>query len=689
MPRKKQKQDASHIESTKIEPKLRMFANANQEVNEIRAEFTGNIAIKKGVTPSFQQQVRFENPEEVSRHIPKAAKKKDLNRPSKNIETNVFIELSPGSSDKIEGEITRNNNLVSAKVSLTKLKQIAERDDVIGIENSRMLKFTDPLVNEAYVKKAPVSKYRDLEKDFKPKHDVLIGIIDVGGFDFAHPDFLSGNKTRFLQIWDQGGTNRPSPAKSKNGKPKIPENKKFNYGAEFHADDLNKAIRNAKKIGVPATSLEKQSQITQGSHGTHVSSIAAGNSGVFPHAQIVGVTIALKESDQNDRRKSFYDSACLVHAVEYLINVAAYYKRPISINISLGTNGHAHDGSDVTSRWLDTELAIPGRSVCIAAGNAGQEKPLTENDLGFLMGRIHTSSKIGATGLSKDIQWNVVGNGVSDISENELEIWYAPQDRLGLSLKPPGMDWIGPVYPNEYIENKQLKDGTFVSIYNDLYHFANGSNYIAVYLSPNFNRKKIIPVRAGEWQVRIIGHEIRDGHFDGWIERDDPRPLGTNGTKALWNFPSYFSESSNIDDTSISSLACGKYVIAVGNCDELKEVINISSSQGPTRDNRNKPEVIAPGTNIVAAKGFSAPDDLWISMSGTSMASPFVCGIAAWMLSLDKNLTAAQIQGIIIRTSLPLPGNDYNWKNDMGFGFINPRACLAEALSIRSKKDKT
>src|SRR5688572_7522596 len=188
MARKKQKHDASHIESTKIEPKLRMFANANQEVNEIRAEFTGNIAIRKGFAPPVEQ-VRFENPGKASTHIPADAKKKDLTRPSRNIETNVFIELSAGSSGKIKGEITRNHNLVSAKVLLTDLKKIAERDDVIGIENSRMLKFTDPLVNETYVKKAPESKYRRLEEDFKPKHKVLVGIIDVGGFDFAHPDF--------------------------------------------------------------------------------------------------------------------------------------------------------------------------------------------------------------------------------------------------------------------------------------------------------------------------------------------------------------------------------------------------------------------------------------------------------------------------------------------------------------------
>ena len=50
--------------------------------------------------------------------------------------------------------------------------------------------------------------------------------------------------------------------------------------------------------------------------------------------------------------------------------------------------------------------------------------------------------------------------------------------------------------------------------------------------------------------------------------------------------------------------------------------IAITSSQGPTRDGREKPDVAAPGSDIVAAKGFSGPSDAWIAMSGTSMASP-------------------------------------------------------------------
>lgn len=44
MTKVKKRSAATHIESPKIEAKLRMFANASQQVNEIRAEFTGNMA---------------------------------------------------------------------------------------------------------------------------------------------------------------------------------------------------------------------------------------------------------------------------------------------------------------------------------------------------------------------------------------------------------------------------------------------------------------------------------------------------------------------------------------------------------------------------------------------------------------------------------------------------------------------
>lgn len=410
---------------------------------------------------------------------------------------------------------------------------------------------------------------------------------------------------------------------------------------------------------------------------------------------IAGVLISLPKVD-NDRRKSFYDSTRIADAVDYLIRLAEEIsrdrKKPIclSINVSLGTNGHAHDGSSAISRWIDAAMSTPGRCISVAAGNAGQEVAAFEGDSGFVMGRIHTSGAVPGTGLAKDIEWLVVGNGIADLSENELEIWYSPQDRFTVSVRPPNSDqWIGPIQPRQFVENQQLKDGSFLSIYNELYHPANGHNYISVYLSPLFSDKGVVGVTAGRWTVRLIGQEVRDGQFHGWIERDDPRKLGRVGERDAWRFPSFFSESSNVDNSSVSSLACGQRVLSVANLDDAAERINITSSQGPTRDNRNKPDTAAPGTNIVAAKGFAGPDDLWISMSGTSMASPFVTGVAGLMLGVEPKLTAAQIEGIVIRTADPLPGGSFKWVNDAGFGRINPAKCLEETELINLREDRT
>jgi subtilisin family serine protease len=403
-------------------------------------------------------------------------------------------------------------------------------------------------------------------------------------------------------------------------------------------------------------------------------------------AQIAGVLLALPDAD-NDRRLSFYDSTHIAHAVKYLQELAG--DMPLSINISLGTNGHAHDSSSAVARWLDSALATPGRSVCVAAGNAGQEAPQTADDFGYIMGRIHTEGRIPAKDLVQEIEWIVVGNGVADLSENELEIWYGAQDRFDVALKAPGeTEWLPTVHPGEYIENLGFADGTTVSIYNELYHPANGSNYIGVYLSP-FLKEPIHGVRAGTWLVRLTGHDVRDGRYDGWIERDDPQKLGPLGPQEGWMFPSFFSVQSNVDRSSVSSLACGERIISVANLDDVRGVINVTSSQGPTRDGRLKPEIAAPGTDIVAANGFSPDDEAWIQMSGTSMASPYVAGVVGLMLSVNPKLTAAQIGGIIKRTARPLPSADFTWRNDAGFGRIDPLACIKEAHAVNNRTDVT
>lgn len=677
----KPKQPLLGAETRKVQPKLRMIANGSTTVNVLRSEQRASISVaKQSLLNTIEPQRGAEAVPVKRNELPRKVKRGSLKEISGDVLTNVFIETTDtaDATRRLPGEDARKANLVTATVPLSEIEKIANREDVTFIEMGEPLAAPTPIISSERAG-APSPSLRRFGSAQKHRggRGILIGIIDVEGFDFAHPDFLdSDGNTRFVCIWDQGGDVRPSPSAQA----------PFDYGAEFKREQLNAAIKAAPNVGVPAYELERQSQLSEGAHGTHVARIAAGNRGVCPNADIAGVLISLPDDD-NDRLKSFYDSTRIAHAVDYLIDLAQKMNRRLSINVSLGTNGHAHDGSSAISRWIDAAMSIPGRCISVAAGNAGQEIAAFEGDIGYVMGRIHTSGRVPSRDLNNNIEWVVVGNGVADISENELEIWYSPQDRFAVSVRPPGMGWIGPVEPRQFIENKELDDGSFLSVYNELYHPTNGSNYISIYLSPFLSDEGTVGVKAGRWIVRLHGREVRDGRYHGWIERDDPHRLGRVGDREAWRFPSFFSERSNVDDSSVSSLACGRRVLSVANLDEANERINITSSQGPTRDNRFKPDVAAPGTDIVAAKGFAGMEDLWVGMTGTSMASPFVAGVAGLMLAVELRLTAARIEGIMQRTSRPLPGAVFKWANSAGFGMIDPEAYLAEAETVNVKED--
>jgi subtilisin family serine protease len=690
--------DGATESSQRISPRLRLIVNGDIEVNANRAELSASV--KSTSRRADRAKSRLEEAA-LAADDKKPVEPGSRGRATRTAIVSCFVHMESSSADlpdPTDGgrKLARRGNLATADLTAAYIDRLGGETDanaincgIAYVESGNPL--TMPTPTSVLRTSAEPAQHEFDGNAPRRQKDVIVGIIDVGGFDFAHPDFLRGEETRFLAIWDQGG--KKSTGTRRSGK--IPA---VAYGEIITAQMMNDAIADAAAAGVAASDFVRQSSQRRGSHGTHVASIAAGNRGVCPGALLVGVTIALTD-EEVERRTTFFDSTRLAHAVDFLFEMGVLHDCPVSINISLGTNGHAHDGTSPIARWIDSSLARPGRSVCVAAGNAGQEAPQFEGDIGHVSGRIHASGRIPAQGLVADLEWQVIGNGRVDVSENEMEIWYRPGDEFCVQVRSPSgveSNWVG---PGQFYENFPVKSRppsqTFLSIYNERYLPANGANRISVFLSPRL-KQPIRGIESGTWIVRLKGIEVRDGRYDAWIERDDPRRLGRLGDVEAWRFPSYFSSRSNIDSHSVSSLACAREVIAVGNADLANERINPSSSEGPTWDGRPKPDIVAPGTDIVAAQGFAGIEerDRWVSMTGTSMASPFVTGVAAEMLAREPRLTSTQILGIMRRTAQPLPGSDYSWHNDAGFGVIEADKCLSlirqpfESTDVKPPKEE-
>jgi subtilisin family serine protease len=77
------------------------------------------------------------------------------------------------------------------------------------------------------------------------------------------------------------------------------------------------------------------------------------------------------------------------------------------------------------------------------------------------------------------------------------------------------------------------------------------------------------------------------------------------------------------------------------------------SSTGPTPLSlRLKPDLAAPGVEILSS--VPARDGLWARFTGTSMAAPYVSGLAALLLEQHPNWTPLQVKSALVQTAAPI-----------------------------------
>lgn len=106
------------------------------------------------------------------------------------------------------------------------------------------------------------------------------------------------------------------------------------------------------------------------------------------------------------------------------------------------------------------------------------------------------------------------------------------------------------------------------------------------------------------------------------------------------------------------------------------------SSSGPTRDNRQKPEVSAPGHNVTAAASGTVVKAT--EKSGTSMAAPAVTGVIALIFaeaqSKGINITIEQLRDILMKTARKNPPAGEGWNNRYGWGRIDASKVVEEII---------
>ncbi|TCS94735.1 S8 family serine peptidase [Hazenella coriacea] len=138
----------------------------------------------------------------------------------------------------------------------------------------------------------------------------------------------------------------------------------------------------------------------------------------------------------------------------------------------------------------------------------------------------------------------------------------------------------------------------------------------------------------------------------GSSDGSDATSLATNRAADAGIVVAVAAGNSGPSTKTIGSPGAAEKALTVGAmADPGEKGFNLASfsSRGTTADGRIKPDISAPGVNIMAAKANSGNG--YVSYSGTSMATPFTAGAVALMLDANPNLTPDQVKSTLASTA--------------------------------------
>ena len=479
-------------------------------------------------------------------------------------------------------------------------------NNTIAVLGYRAIPTLSGIISQSALEASGILRTRNIPALNLRGQGVLIGILDTG-IDYTNPIFCyADNTTRIAALWDQTivGENNGS---------------NVYYGTEYTREQINQALQNANPYEV----VPSRDEI---GHGTMLAGIIAGNevteqnfSGVVPDAEFV--IVKLKPAKQNI--KEFWrvpeDAICyqendIAFALEYLEMTANNIGRPMSICLALGSSMGSHDNRSETNTILSLRAENLNFAITTAAGNEG-------NTNRHFYGNINPPAGVSTIELN-------VGAEEANFS---MELWGDSPGLYGIDIKTPSGEYVPLILPrnNESYELGFIFEKTRILIDYQVVEAQSGDQLIL------FRFTNSAP---GIWIFNVYGRGDLSLTFHVWLPMNG---FITNETYFIRPDPS----------TTILSYGNANEPITVTAYDSSYDRLLLSASRGYTRSGNIKPDIAAPGVNILSP----SLDQGFITVSGTSPAAAFTAGVAAMILEwgiVKGNLpyiTTADIKMLMIR----------------------------------------
>lgn len=299
------------------------------------------------------------------------------------------------------------------------------------------------------------------------------------------------------------------------------------------------------------------------------------------------------------------------------------------ISYSMGSSMRPSDGSDTMSRYLDRTSAQNGVLWVVSAGNDGESHWMGWADPG-------NDAVIPVTADKKNQGIEVVS------STNHLRVVVRWDDWGPDPQKPSSSQDIDAYLLGETADGKDLEK---VAESTDTQNGGASLPIEVLEVKGNDVAKKhfLVVLKANHVTRRVKVHVFVDQEDGAFVV-----------------FPA-------VATGSISSPASSRSALAVGAVDVLTKQLADYSSQGPTDDNRLKPEVSGPTNTISFA--YAGEDGRF---PGTSSSCPHVAGFAALLKQANPRITGPDLRTLVMQSVVP-QGNPH--PNSLyGYGEIDGAA---------------